>query len=445
MSQLAAHIAQMRLIDSHEHLHGEQEFVAGGPDLLQDLFDNYVVADLLVAGASEEAVRRLLDASDPDLGGRLKGVRDAWLRCRHTGYGEAVRLLARLVYDIAEIAELTPAQLEAAQASNRALRRPGERLRLLRDVANLDHVQVDNFVWECPPDPSGPDFFLYDLSWSSFCRGRLDASAIYAEVGIAVEDIDSLRRAIEALFARHGPLAIAVKSQHAYERTLLWEERSDADAERVLLRQLGGEELSEGERLCLGDWCMARGVEQASAHNLPFKIHTGYYAGTGRMPLERIRPGHLCALLMRYPQARFVLMHNAYPYGDELIAIAKHYPNVYIDMCWAWSIDPLSACDTLRRTIHAVPSNKVFAFGGDSWWPSASVAYAAQTRAWLTRALDAEVNDGLLTEREAIAYATRLMRENQLDCFDVAGRRAALLAAAQRGPDVVTGVPAGLA
>jgi hypothetical protein len=42
------------------------------------------------------------------------------------------------------------------------------------------------------------------------------------------------------------------------------------------------------------------------------------------------------------------------------------------------------------------------------------------------------VNDGLLNEREAMAYATRLMRENQLDCFDVAGRRAALLAAAPR-------------
>jgi uncharacterized protein len=101
-----------------------------------------------------------------------------------------------------------------------------------------------------------------------------------------------------------------------------------------------------------------------------------------------------------------------------------------MDMCWAWSIDPYSACDTLRRAIHAVPSNKVFAFGGDAFWPSASVAYAAQARAWLSRALEAEVNDGLLREREAIAYATRLMRENQLDCFDVAGRRAALLAAA---------------
>jgi predicted TIM-barrel fold metal-dependent hydrolase len=431
MSQLAAHISQTRLIDTHEHLRSEQEFVEAGPDLLQDLFDNYVKADLLVAGASEEAVRRLLDASDPDLSGRLQGVRDAWQRCCHTGYGEAVCRLARQVYDIAEIAELTPAQLQAAQARNRALRRPGERLRLLRDVANLDHVQIDNFLWACPPDLSGPDFFLYDLSWSSFCRGMVDAPALYAEIGIAVEAIDSLRRAIEALFARHGPLAIAVKSQHAYERTLLWQERSDADAERALLRQLGGETLSEGERLCLGDWCMARGVEQASAHNLPFKIHTGYYAGTGRMPVERIRPGHLCALLMRYPRARFVLMHNAYPYSDELIAIAKHYPNVYIDMCWAWSIDPYSACDTLRRAIHAVPSNKIFAFGGDTGWPSASVAYAAQARAWLARSLQAEVNDGLLNEREATAYATRLMRQNQLDCFDVAGRRAALVSAAR--------------
>lgn len=430
MSQLAAHIAQTRLIDTHEHLRSEQEFVEDGPDLLQDLFDNYVTADLLVAGASEDTVRRLLDRTDPDLAGRLNGVRDAWQRCRHTGYGEAVRFLAHQVYDIAEIAELTPAQLEAAQARNRELRRPGERLRLLRDVANLDHVQVDNFTWPCPPDPSGPAFFLYDLSWASFCRGKPDVPAIYDEVGIAVEGIDSLRHAIEALFARHGPLAIAVKSQHAYERTLLWDERTDADAERALLRHLAGEELSQGERLCLGDWCMARGVEQAIAHNLPFKIHTGYYAGTGRMPIDWVRPGHLCALLMRYPRACFVLMHNAYPYGDELIALAKHYPNVYIDMCWAWSIDPYSACDALRRVIHAVPSNKAFAFGRDAWWPSASVAYAAQARAWLSRALQAEVNDGLLTEGEAMAYATRLMRENQLDCFDIAGRRAALLAAA---------------
>jgi predicted TIM-barrel fold metal-dependent hydrolase len=426
MNNLATHIQQTRLVDTHEHMRDERTYLEQGPDVLQDLFDNYVEADLEVAGASRAAVDRLIDSSDPDLAGRFAGVRDAWERCRHTGYGEAVRLVARLVYGIEEI---TPEALEGARARNEALRRPGERLRLLRDVANLDHAQVDNFIWQCPPDPSGPDFFLYDLSWVGFSRGDIDAKAIYDEVGVAVEGIDDLRHAIEALFAKHGPLAIAVKSQHAYERTLLWEPRTDADAERVLLRLLGGEELGEGERLCLGDWCMERGVEQAAEHNLPFKIHTGYYAGAGWMQTERIRPGHLSVLLMHHRRTRFVLMHNGYPYSDELIALVKHYPNAYMDMCWAWSIDPYSAVDALRRAIHAAPANKVFAFGGDSHWPATAVAYAAQARAWLTRALQAEVDDGLLTEPEAMAYATRVMRHNQLECFDVAGRQAVLRAA----------------
>ncbi len=61
MSQLAAHIAQMRLIDTHEHLYGEQEFVEKGHDVLQHLFDNYVTADLLVAGQA----RRLCGARSP--------------------------------------------------------------------------------------------------------------------------------------------------------------------------------------------------------------------------------------------------------------------------------------------------------------------------------------------------------------------------------------------
>ena len=144
------------------------------------------------------------------------------------------------------------------------------------------------------------------------------------------------------------------------------------------------------------------------------------------MPIERVRAGQLRGLLARYPQARFVLMHIAYPYSDELVALAKHYPNVYVDLCWAWSIDPWTAHDFVRRMIHAVPINKLFAFGGDTFWPAASVAYAAQARTWLTRALQAEVDERLLTERQAIAVATRLMQTNQRDCFDLDGTRAAI-------------------
>ena len=62
--------------------------------MLQDLFENYVPADLVVAGASQEDVNSLLDpgrratwpnASSPS--------RKAWEAVKHTGYGEAVRIL----------------------------------------------------------------------------------------------------------------------------------------------------------------------------------------------------------------------------------------------------------------------------------------------------------------------------------------------------------------
>jgi predicted TIM-barrel fold metal-dependent hydrolase len=313
------------------------------------------------------------------------------------------------------------------------LHQPGERLRLLRDVANLDHVQTDDFVWSCLPDISGPDFFLYDISWADFCAGQVDAAAIRQEVGIEVRSIGDLREAQAAIFARYGACAIAVKAQHAYQRTLRWQERTDAEAEAVLQKELAGAPLTEEERLCLGDWCWSRGVELAIAHNLPFKLHTGYYAGHSRMPVDRIRGGHLCGLLARYPQARFVLMHIAYPYQDELVALAKHYPNVYVDLCWAWSINPLGARDFVRQMIHAVPANKLFAFGGDTGLPAAAVAYSIQARQWLTRALQAEVDEGLLTERQAIALATRFMRTNQEECFDLAGTRAAIREAIGEG------------
>ena len=420
-TDLTLHIQNTRLVDTHEHLRKEADYVDDGPDLLQSLFQNYVPADLVVAGASQAAVDTLLDAANPDARARFAGVQRAWQAVRHTGYGEAVRLIAKLVYDMDEV---TPEAIEDAQAKHAALRQPGERLRLLRDVAKLDHVQTDDFVRPCLPDASGPDFFFYDISWAAFCRGTPEVEPLAQETGIEVKDLATLLAAMQKTFEANANVAIAVKSQHAYNRTLRWQERTDFEAELALATYLRDpQSMSEADTLCLGDWCWARGVELAMEYDLPFKIHTGYYAGHSRMPVDRIRAGHLSPLLARYPAARFVLMHIAYPYSNELVALAKHYPNVYADLCWAWSIDPYSAADFVRRFIHAVPANKLFVFGGDTSWPTASVAYAFQARQWLTRSLQAEVNEGLLNEGEAMALASRFMRENQYDCFNVTKKK----------------------
>ena len=413
-TDLAVHISESPLVDTHEHLKKEPEWVENGPDILQDLFGNYVPADLKTAGASPEALQNLTDGTR-DIAGRFEAIRPAWEATQLTGYGEAVRLLATEFY---EIDELTVASLEGAQDRLLRLREPGKRYDILKRTAGLDHLQTDDFCWPCVPDESGPDFFLYDLSWAGFCNGSIDVPDLLTETGIEVTDLESPRTGMAAVFHKYAGCAIAVKAQHAYNRTLTWEARSDDDAARALNATLSGSPTLENQ-LCLGDWCWARGVELAIEHDLPFKIHTGYYAGNDRMPVDRIKAGNLCAILAAYPRARFVLMHIAYPYSHELIALAKHYPNVWVDLCWAWSIDPFSSADFVRRFIHAVPVNKLFGFGGDTGWPTSAAAYAIQMRRWFTRALQTEIDEGLLSEKHAIEAASRIMHENAYDCFDV--------------------------
>jgi len=117
-------------------------------------------------------------------------------------------------------------------------------------------------------------------------------------------------------------------------------------------------------------------------------------------------------------------MHIGYPYSDELLALAKHFPNVWVDMCWAWSIDARACKAFLRRYIHTAPLNKLFVFGGDTFWPTNVVGYAIQARRGLTQVLEREIREGELTQDQALYIAARLMRENQEACFDLNGTRA---------------------
>lgn len=411
-------------MDTHEHLlGGEQDWINKPPNVLNDMFSGYAESDLRSAGASDEVIA-LKQRDDVDIRERFEAIRQYWESIRHAGFGEAASIVAERFYGLKE---LTADGLAQAQETAAQWHKPGQRLHILKEMANLDHVQIDDLCYACVPDESGPEFFLYDLSWWSLSCGEMKVEDIHKETQVTVSDLATLQTAIDTLFTRYGPCAIAVKTQHAYFRTLQWKERSDDEAEHALKVVLArGEDAPEEYRLCLGDWCIARGVEKAVEYNLPFKIHTGYYAGNNRMPVDYIKSGNLCGLLARYPEARFVLMHIAYPYRNELVALAKHYTNVWVDLCWAWAIDPYSSCDFVRRFIHAVPANKLFAFGGDTMRPTTALAFSVQARLWLTRALQAEVDEGYLSEKQAIALASKFMRENQQRCFDLEGTRAAI-------------------
>jgi hypothetical protein len=59
-TDLARFIDTAPLSDTHEHLQTEEFSIQFPPDVLSDLFGNYVQADLVVAGATQETFNRLL-------------------------------------------------------------------------------------------------------------------------------------------------------------------------------------------------------------------------------------------------------------------------------------------------------------------------------------------------------------------------------------------------
>ncbi|MEK7873483.1 MAG: hypothetical protein AAB502_06465, partial [Chloroflexota bacterium] len=193
-----------------------------------------------MAGASDAALKRLVDSRDAEIVERFEGVKEAWEAIQFTGYGEAVRVTARRFFGLET---LDGKVLAAAQERLPAKWPGGERLRILKEDGGLDHIQVDDACWSCLPDRSGPDFFFYDLNWGNFCKGDLRAAKdgsdrpcelLFKETGVEVKDLETLRAAMARLFEKFGPYAIAVKAGHAYQRTLIWRERADAEAAAAL-------------------------------------------------------------------------------------------------------------------------------------------------------------------------------------------------------------------
>jgi len=162
-------------------------------------------------------------------------------------------------------------------------------------------------------------------------------------------------------------------------------------------------------------------VGKATAHKLPVKLHTGYYAGQNYMPQGRLlhNPGSASALCRVAPQTPFVFMHICYPYYEELISVAKHYANAHIDMCWSWIINPVAAKDFLKKYLVTAPANKVLTFGGDYIPVEPVLGHATIARQGIALALTELVEEGWVSVPDALELADLIMHNNARQLFNL--------------------------
>lgn len=415
-AELRRRVDATPMVDTHEHLPDEEERLRGERIPCDDwgvLFSHYIDSDLVSAGMPVEKMD-LVRARGVDPEEKWRALEPWWPAVKNTGYGQAVRIAVRELYGLEDIDASTAGRLQPAYES---LRKPGMYRKVLVEAAGIESCQV-NYLWRPFRESRQPTLLTQDLS---FIRMYMDPDVPghAGPAGIDVKSLDDWHRTIRWWFDRYGPYAVAVKSQSAYSRGLDHERVPAEAAAGVFEKHLRRDPMSPEERKRLQDHLFWFCVDEATRHGLPVKLHTGYYAGQNGMPLARVlgNPSEATELCRRSPGTTFVFMHIGYPSWQEMVAVAKHYTNAVVDMCWAWIIDPAGSKEFLKAFLVTAPATKVLTFGGDYIPVECVAGHARLARRGIARAIAELVEEGWLREADALELVEPLLRGNARRIF----------------------------
>lgn len=410
-NELEQSIFATPIVDTHEHLPDEQARLAGQSVPCDDwavLLSHYLDSDLRSAGMPKNKREKLV-SPDVEPMNKWELLQPFWPFVRNSGYGRAVRLSMRELYGIDDLDERSIVPL---QQGYEALRRPGMYRKVLVDAANIESCQV-NSLTRAFHESSQPTLLMQDLSIVGM-HFEPDIDGMAEPTGIRVKNLAGWYAVIRWWFETYAPYAVAVKSQAAYFRGLSYARVDAGQAAPIFKRWLRRQPLSPEEKKLLEDHLFWFCIEQATEHDLPVKLHTGILYDHGKQPWENVASHALQAaeLCRQSPDTRFIFLHICYPYWQDLIAIAKQYANAYVDMSWAWIIDPVSCKKFLKSYLVAAPSKKLLPFGGDYVPVECVLGHSILARRGIARALAELVDEGWLEARDALELVEPILRGN---------------------------------
>ncbi|MCX7704677.1 MAG: amidohydrolase family protein, partial [bacterium] len=220
---------------------------------------------------------------------------------------------------------------------------------------------------------------------------------------------------------------IGLKTSLAYKRSLRFKRttktEAEADFNRFFFRKKHlVERVDENTGLNSGDsfqnYMFHFIMQKANKNKMVVQIHTGLLEGNGNI-LSNSDPSLLTNLFIEYPDIRFDILHIGYPYQHIVGALAKMFPNVWIDMCWVHAISPHASIQALVEWIDSIPINKICGFGGDYCFVDGVYGHQKLARENIAMALYKKVKQGLFDIEKACKIARMLLIENPLNLFNL--------------------------
>ncbi len=421
-SNLREIISKTHFQDTHEHLPPENRRIEdkklGNLDFSY-LFSHYLDSDLSSAGMPQNNYNRFF-GNKVDSTEKWNLVSPFYQHTRGTGYGQCLRKSLKILWDIDDIDASNCNEI--TQLLNEHVK-PGFYREILQKKTLIDHVQINSLDFDevYRDDQADSDLFSHDFGTLKIST-QWDISVLARILGSEIRSLIDAHNAIAAALNKWGDLAISIKDPCAYWRDLDFHAVSNDDASRIMTRYLlNKDSVSAEEYNAVGNNLFRYALRESEKYNLPVKIHTGYIAGANHMNLHRVKKNleHLQSIISDFPNIRFVLMHITYPLHNELLAMAKHFSNVYVDMCWSWIIDPISSSEFLSKFLVTVPHNKIFTFGGDFAPVELIPGHALMAREGIARSIDQLLKDDYIQRNEVESLIAKLMNGNASQFFNL--------------------------
>ncbi len=413
---ILVYIEELEIVDTHEHLVGREANRERETDVLQEYLTHYFNSDLRSAGLSASGLRQVMDHTQP-LMARWDIVEPYWELARHTGYGRSLDVTVQALYGLDGVRRETLVALD--EAFRQTLATPGHYRRVLKEASRIAISLLDA---DGAYDPAlfRPVVRLDRFIWP---RNLQTVLQIEQEYGATIRTLDDWLSACDAALKRAREQgAVAIKNGLAYVRSLRYEPVSLRDAERGIAAMRAVRHMPDWEEqpvnvdVAFQDAMFHFILGLAEREGLPVQIHTGIQEGSGNL-LTNSDPQLLNPLFIQYPGVNFDIFHIGYPYQHTLSALAKMFPNVYIDMCWAHIISPTASVNALAEWIDAVPVNKISAFGGDYGFVDAIYGHQWMARQNVARSLARKVDEGVFDVSRACEIAYLLFIDNPVQLF----------------------------
>jgi len=410
-------VFQTPFIDTHEHLLDENERLdCISPFIPCDdwslLLNLYYKFDLVSSGLSKGKIDNLFSKQITPIE-KWGIIKDYWPYLKNTASGLVFRNTIKVLYNIDEISD---SQILRLQSNYEQIRKKGFYKYIIRDLANIKYCHVHSPILAFRKSEL-PDLLFQDIALNGLIQVTLNQFSIPENFKInTLSDWHSL---IDWWFSEYGSIAMGVKIGNAYFRRLDFEKVNAEKVDKIFIKKLSSQVITSEEEKQLQDHLFWYCVDKATEYNLPVKIHTGQWAMNNTMNMKWVRenPSDCASLCRQAPDSKFVFFHLSYPHYEEMLSLAKHYSNAYIDMCWSWSINPLAAKDFLKKYILTVPNNKIFTFGGDELIVENLIGHAMLARKGITQALSDLVADNWIAMDDALNLVDNLMFKNAEEIF----------------------------